>query len=52
MSVYYLLKDRRTVNAVIISLEFLGEAAGKLHDELRSKAPNVPWNKMTGMRNN
>lgn len=44
-------RDKKTTNAVIRSLEVLGEAARKIPDDLRSKAPNVPWDKMTGMRN-
>ncbi len=51
MSLEEFLKDKKTINAVIRSLEVLGEAAGKLPDDLRSKAPDVPWTKMTGMRN-
>ncbi|MBI5739113.1 MAG: DUF86 domain-containing protein [Nitrospirae bacterium] len=44
-------KDRKTINAVIRSLEVLGEASGKISDDIKSKAPNIPWGKMTGMRN-
>jgi uncharacterized protein with HEPN domain len=51
MSLEDFLKDKKTVNAVIRSLEVLGEAAGKLPEDLRRKAPDVPWTKMTGMRN-
>lgn len=43
-------QDRRTVNAVIRSLEVLGEAAKHVPDDARGKAPNVPWKYMTGMR--
>jgi uncharacterized protein with HEPN domain len=44
-------RDKKTINAVIRSLEVLGEAARKIPYDLRDKAPEVPWNKMTGMRN-
>ena len=44
-------KDRKTTNAVIRSLEVLGEASRKISDDIKSKATNVPWAKMTGMRN-
>ncbi len=44
-------RDKKTINAVIRSLEVLGEAARKIPDDLRNKAPDVPWDKMTGMRN-
>ncbi len=45
------VKDRRTVNAVVRTLEVLGEAAGRIPDHLRAKAPGVPWKYMAGMRN-
>lgn len=44
-------RDKKTVNAVIRSLEVLGEAAGKIPDDLREQAPEVPWEKIIGMRN-
>lgn len=31
-------------------LQILGEAARALPDEIRQKAPDVEWNKITGMR--
>ena len=43
-------KDRKTINAVLRSLEVLGEAAKSIPDELRNKAPGVPWKYMAGMR--
>lgn len=42
--------DRKTINAVIRSLEVLGEAAKRISDDLRAKAPEVPWKYMAGMR--
>jgi uncharacterized protein with HEPN domain len=44
------IKDRRTVNAVIRSLEVMGEAAKRIPDEIRKKYPDIPWKQMTGMR--
>lgn len=43
-------KDRKTVNAVLRSLEVIGEAARKIPESLRIQYPEVPWKKMTGMR--
>jgi uncharacterized protein with HEPN domain len=37
-------------NAVIRSLEVIGEAAGKVSAELRATEPNLPWREMTGLR--
>ena len=44
-------RDRKTVNAVVRSLEVLGEAAKRIPDHLRAEAPDVPWKYMAGMRN-
>ncbi len=43
-------EDKKTVNAVIRSLEVLGEAAKKIPHEIRLKHPDVPWRRMAGMR--
>ena len=43
MSVDDFLQDRKTINAVIRSLEVLGEAARRIPEELRAKAPRAPW---------
>jgi uncharacterized protein with HEPN domain len=42
--------DRKTVNAVIRSIEVVGEAARKIPEDLRVRFPEVPWKRMTGMR--
>ena len=43
-------RDRKTINAVVRSLEVLGEAAKRIPDDLRALAPDVPWKRMAGMR--
>ncbi len=42
--------DKKTINAVIRSLEVLGEAAKRVPISFREKHPHVPWSKMAGMR--
>ncbi len=44
-------EDRKTQDAVIRNLEIIGEAAGHLPDELFSKAPEIEWRKIIGIRN-
>lgn len=43
-------KDKKTINAVIRSLEVIGEGAKKVPEDLRRKYPRIPWRRMTGMR--
>lgn len=48
------LGDRRTQQAVIMSLIIIGEAATKVmegHAEFTQAHPEVPWRNMRGMRN-
>ncbi len=42
--------DRRTVNAVIRSLEVVGEATKRIPTSFRQKHSDIPWSKMAGMR--
>jgi uncharacterized protein with HEPN domain len=48
------LADRRTQQAVVMSLLIIGEAAAKIMDadaDFARAHPEVPWRKMRGMRN-
>jgi len=45
------LRSKLHQNAVIRPLEIIGEAAGKISNELKSSYPQIPWNLMIGMRN-
>jgi uncharacterized protein with HEPN domain len=38
-------------DAVIRNLEIIGEASGKIPEEIRIKYPKIPWKKMVGLRN-
>jgi uncharacterized protein with HEPN domain len=42
--------DKKTINAVIRSLEVMGEAAKRVPEEIRAKYPEIPWKRMAGMR--
>lgn len=42
--------DKKTINAVIRSLEVIGEATKHIPDDFRKKHSIIPWGKMAGMR--
>ncbi|MEW6521064.1 MAG: DUF86 domain-containing protein [Thermodesulfobacteriota bacterium] len=42
--------DKKTINAVIRSLEVLGEATKHIPSAFRHRHPDIPWSKMAGMR--
>jgi uncharacterized protein with HEPN domain len=44
-------KDRKTQDAIIRNLEIIGEAAGKLPEQIQKGEPEVDWRKITGLRN-
>jgi uncharacterized protein with HEPN domain len=44
------LRDKKTINAVIRSLEVIGEAAKKIPDPVKTRHSSIPWKKMAGMR--
>ncbi len=43
-------RDKKTLNAVVRSIEIIGEAAKKIPKSLRDKYYDIPWKKMSGMR--
>ena len=43
--------DKKTFNAVVRSIEIIGEASTNIPQEICDKAPDIPWAKMKGMRN-
>jgi len=44
-------KDRKTQDAIIRNLEIIGEAAGKLPEQIQKDEPEIDWRKITGLRN-
>jgi uncharacterized protein with HEPN domain len=44
------LADTKTQDAVIRTLEILGEATKKLSPSLRERYPEIPWKSMAGVR--
>jgi uncharacterized protein with HEPN domain len=51
MSVDAFMADKKTVNAVVRSLEVIGEATGKIPKDIRMRYPEVPWDEIIRMRN-
>jgi uncharacterized protein with HEPN domain len=43
--------DRRTCSAVIREFEIIGEAVGKLPDEMKQRHPDVEWQDIKDFRN-
>ncbi len=43
-------QDKKTLNAVVRSLEVIGEAAKKVPESLRKKYQSLPWREMAKMR--
>jgi len=44
-------QDRKTFSAVIREFEIIGEAVGKLPDEIKQKHPDVEWQNIKDFRN-
>jgi len=43
--------DVKTYYAVIRALEVIGEASGKIPQEIKQQYPEIPWKEIYGMRN-
>lgn len=43
--------DKKTIDAVVRNFEIIGEAARNMPEEILTKYPDLPWNKMISMRN-
>jgi uncharacterized protein with HEPN domain len=45
------IKDRKTLNAVVRSIEIIGEASKNIPEPIKAKYKTLPWKQMAGMRN-
>lgn len=43
--------DKKTIKAVVRSLEVIGEAASKLPNHIKDMYPEIAWQETVGMRN-
>lgn len=50
MSYEQFVADKKTANAVLRSIEVIGEATKNVPDNVRAQYPQVPWKEMAGMR--
>jgi uncharacterized protein with HEPN domain len=46
-----LIEDKMRVDAVIRNLEIIGEAAGKVPQDVRERYPAIEWRKISDFRN-
>lgn len=46
-----LIADERTMDAVIRNLEVIGEAAGRISEDLKAGFPEIEWRKIIALRN-
>ena len=47
----HFVADDRTVDAVVRNLEIIGEAAKRVPPQISERHPDIPWSRMTEMRN-
>ncbi len=50
MSYEQFVADKKTANAVLRSIEVIGQATKNVPDNVRAQYPQVPWKEMAGMR--
>jgi len=50
LSAEMLSSDSKALDAIVRNLEVIGEAVKMLPEEIRSRQPDVDWEKMAGLR--
>jgi len=45
------IQDSQLYDAVLMELIIIGEQSARASDKIKTKYPEVPWHKITGMRN-
>ncbi|MDR4498504.1 MAG: DUF86 domain-containing protein [Candidatus Scalindua sp.] len=45
------IEDKKTIKAVIRSLEVIGETANKIPVDIKKRYPEIPWQEIIDMRN-
>ena len=50
MSYEQFIKDKKTLNAVVRSIEVIGEESKRLPESLKAKNSELPWREIMGMR--
>ncbi len=50
MSFEQFINDRKTMNAVVRSIEVIGEASKNVPQSIKEKYKTLPWRQMAGMR--
>ena len=50
MSFEEFAKDKKTLNAVVRSIEIIGEASKKIPESWKEKHKDLPWRQIAGMR--
>jgi len=45
------VRNEMVTDAVLRNLEIIGEAAGNIPDDIRSRYPHIPWRRIVGLRN-
>lgn len=46
-----ILQDKMRIDAIVRNFEIIGEASGKIPQEVRDKFPSVEWKKISNFRN-